>query len=520
MIDGKMLVKGYNPATGNHMGLTLGAAVTPTPNATTTTLTGTADNNYLGNPSGTGTAATINGDAGRDMIFGSGQGDIIDGGDDLLVGGKGNDHLEGGIGNDTYKYSTGDGFDTIVDTDGIGAIEINSTPLTGGNRADADGKVFKGTDALGVEHTYVFKSGDIKSGGDLVIDGKVLVKNYKAGQLGLTLNEHDQFSFTDSTATMQEGGQGRVTMAANSAFGVGDVIRIIGSGLNGLIDLMVGDVAYAQEADGSFLIPAAEGQKQMSFVVRQNGQITQNESVTFTAEVLATDANGVQSTVATSANSFTMNVADFTPPASTSVLDGTTGADYLDAYQSGTGAAATINGNAGRDEIFGSGTGDVIDGGADGDWIIGNGGADQINGGAGDDLITNVYGGSSIHAGDGNDIVAGNAYEAMTIGTTNTPVTRDAFWADLIQHWNNVGSTQFSLAANGNLYIWSGGGVPYNFNVSGNSSLGNGWTYQFSIAGGTFGAKYFHPTLALDFIGTETAFNDAANDEVHLSRAA
>ena len=71
--------------------------------------------------------------------------DVLDGGlnDDTLLGGSGNDTLIGGEGADRllggadydrYVYSSGQGRDTIVDSDGKGHIEWDGTMLTGGLR--------------------------------------------------------------------------------------------------------------------------------------------------------------------------------------------------------------------------------------------------------------------------------------------------------------------------------------------------------------------------------------------------
>ncbi len=476
-------------------------------------------------------AATLTGSDRADIMLGEGGADTLNGGagNDVLIGGKDADILKGGAGSDTYVYNPGDGLDTIIDSDaavnkiiiggnGLGSGELTGAGVTLSSR-DVNRQLYR-WDSIGGIQTFEFDglkktvtiSGAALGGAmDTItitgIDNVTALKDRFGIDLPLPLevsldvaatgNSYNNAAFTAAPASggVTEGQVATIEIEVNKSFKTGDKIKLTAQGSQGSYWDVLTDFLIPNAVAGEYLLEAPEGQNTLTIPIRHNGQVTQNESVVFKAEIISTDANGVQTTTAIS-NDFNLNIADVAPPASTSVLDGTTGADYLDAYQSGTGTAATINGNAGRDEIFGSGTGDVIDGGADGDWIIGNGGADQISGGAGDDLITNVYGGSTINAGDGNDIVAGNAYEAMTIGTTNTPVTRDAFWADLIQHWNNVGSTQFSLDANGNLNTWFGGGVPLNFNASGASSMGNGWSYEFSISGGTFGAKYFHPTLA------------------------
>lgn len=86
------------------------------------------------------------GSAGDNQLFGSPEGDRFYGmgGDDTLTGGQGEDYLEGGVGSDTYVYNFGDGFDTILDTDGLGNIVYRDEQgieytLTGGTRTSAGG---------------------------------------------------------------------------------------------------------------------------------------------------------------------------------------------------------------------------------------------------------------------------------------------------------------------------------------------------------------------------------------------
>lgn len=77
-----------------------------------------------------------------DFMLGGSSSDTLTGGDktDLLVGnagadtlkgGKGNDTLIGGQGTDTYVFNAGDGFDTVLDTDGSGVIKFGSIAATG-----------------------------------------------------------------------------------------------------------------------------------------------------------------------------------------------------------------------------------------------------------------------------------------------------------------------------------------------------------------------------------------------------
>ena len=73
---------------------------------------------------------TLEGGTGIDTLYGGTDNDILRGGGDAdtLEGGAGTDTLEGGAGADTYVYNyiggTGDGIDTITDTDGGNTIRI------------------------------------------------------------------------------------------------------------------------------------------------------------------------------------------------------------------------------------------------------------------------------------------------------------------------------------------------------------------------------------------------------------
>ena len=101
---------------------------------------GTADN-----ISGLGGTDTIFGYEGNDQLSGDIGDDILDGGtdndtllggagndtlrgssgDDILVGGLGNDTLTGGTGNDVYRFSLGDGQDTIYNNDSSGSCRCS-----------------------------------------------------------------------------------------------------------------------------------------------------------------------------------------------------------------------------------------------------------------------------------------------------------------------------------------------------------------------------------------------------------
>ena len=117
---------------------------------------------------------TLEGGAGEDALFG---GDNAD----TLIGGEGNDKLAGGAGNDTYYYNNGDGNDTILDSDGLGAVTFNAMLLTGGLRL--------ATDPQNTWHSADGAITYVKQGADLLVNNTVTIEafDFAAGELGITL---------------------------------------------------------------------------------------------------------------------------------------------------------------------------------------------------------------------------------------------------------------------------------------------------------------------------------------------
>ncbi len=119
---------------------------------------------------------------GDDFLDGQGGSDYLEGGlgDDRLRGGEGDDELAGGIGFDTYEYEAGDGFDTILDPDGMGRIQYSGRTLSGGTKI-ADG-VYQ--DEFDVEYFLL----DEGAGSTvLLINGDIYVEGFFGGMLGISL---------------------------------------------------------------------------------------------------------------------------------------------------------------------------------------------------------------------------------------------------------------------------------------------------------------------------------------------
>ncbi|MDK9705275.1 MAG: putative Ig domain-containing protein, partial [Sulfuritalea sp.] len=122
---------------------------------------------------GTGDDGLVGG-SGVDLLIGNG-------GADLLQGKAGNDFLLGGKGEDTYVYMTGDGLDTILDTEGQNTLAVDGDILDGGTQY-GDALVHRSSDG---KHLYVRVAADT-----LLIDGNIVIRDYASGgSFGLIMTD-------------------------------------------------------------------------------------------------------------------------------------------------------------------------------------------------------------------------------------------------------------------------------------------------------------------------------------------
>lgn len=131
-------------------------------------------------------------DAGADALIGGGVEDHLYGGDgdDTLQGNRGNDYLEGGSGNDTYVWNTGDGFDTILDTDGIGRLVVNGVLVSGAIQVSANDYI-----SADKKLSMHFESNP-GSAGVLIVNGNIRINDFEDGEFGIDLgNDGDASQF-------------------------------------------------------------------------------------------------------------------------------------------------------------------------------------------------------------------------------------------------------------------------------------------------------------------------------------
>ncbi|HUW25975.1 MAG TPA: putative Ig domain-containing protein [Gallionella sp.] len=178
---------------------------------------------------------TISGGSQNDRLYGMGGDDTLNGGDgqDYIEGNAGDDTLTGGVGNDTLvggagldTYHVGDGLDTILDSDGQGRIYLGADLLNGGESKDG-GHIWQSSDG---KHTYAFISGDptAAEGATLVVDDKLTIKHFHAGDLGLTLNVATTAQPSSTTTYIGSSGMDWVTFSGylndNTLYGNNQVV--------------------------------------------------------------------------------------------------------------------------------------------------------------------------------------------------------------------------------------------------------------------------------------------------------
>ncbi|HBU28883.1 MAG TPA: hypothetical protein DEB56_03775 [Thiobacillus sp.] len=354
----------------------------------------------------------------RIVVFGSQNADAMTGQDksdflyggasaDTLTGNGGNDYMEGGSGFDTYVISAGDGFDTILDTDGTGVIKLVGVLAKGSATAGLDPAKWKqlGADLwVDTQNGITYRKVIVDGESQLLIhkgDSNVLVKGWSDSELGITLgagsapvspvttrtysgDQHAPLKSDGSyewsaTAWLTDGTLAGGVAEANFndvIYGSAGADRMDGLGGNDALDGGAG-TDRIDGGDGDDLIGGGAGSDLIY------GGI--GNDVILSATGLAAPGRSKPSDV-------------WTPPAGTTVwTKGSTWGVYQNAggfTLSGGGsltqddAPDVIYAGDGNDHATGGRGDDFIDGGIGNDTLWGNGGNDIIDGGAGDDLIT------------------------------------------------------------------------------------------------------------------------------------
>ncbi len=398
------------------------------------------------------------GDDADNTLQGANQQDRLYGGagNDILQGNVGDDRLEGGRGIDTYKYHTGDGFDSILDTDGLGIVEVNGTELTGG-RIQGNG-VWRSDDK---KHVYFFE-GDLATGGTLVVDGVARIEHFRQGDLGITLEVEveEPYPVLPDTYHGTEASEwlwlGDVLRTLSPPTDYEESISIYADNGNDAISAALGS-DFIQGGQGNDFINAYTGSDSVQagtgndVVFTGSGEDTVDGGpgndvvITSHHRTFATSATlswgkivwadigsrfevDVRPDVYAGEDSLEFLYTVMTPQSS---LDGESinaGWDYTYSPVQGSemGLITYIHRSSGQTEEFELGfnlfpqeedtSKNIITGGEGNDFLAGAWGDDVLHGGVGDDRLAGGAGSDSIVGGDHRDILLGQADDDFLYG--------------------------------------------------------------------------------------------------------
>jgi Ca2+-binding RTX toxin-like protein len=406
---------------------------------------------------GQGFADRLYGGAGIDTLNGKGGNDYLEGGagGDTLDGGEGADTLRGGADNDTYSFTDAFGKDIVLDSDGLGSIQIDGqtigTAKGAGKRNVWVAEVSPGQ-YVGMA---VYDDQSSATGKKLVItradstDNTITINNFdldkaqgSEGYLGIKLDPTQRLALVQGTGSDVGASTSNVwadnTFKASSLDGQSsDVVEANGKSFNiylaqaahaGDTLTLSLDGALASEfkaridgvivdADGA-VITLAEGQTSVSFSLLEDGEITADMAGSISASYAGTDPNNSQTA---ESNTWALNLQDTGEIARTYTGDQrgpitvnlATGVESYDWSPTSWANDGTLIGGEAEpdfaDVIYARSGNDKIDGKGGNDALSGGAGNDQIDGGEGDDMIAGGAGSDSIKGGAGNDFISSSA---------------------------------------------------------------------------------------------------------------
>jgi Ca2+-binding RTX toxin-like protein len=391
--------------TRDDSGITVGNVEQVTfDNGTTWSLTGGLHlytDTYYNSAYGTSFADTIEGREAGDTIRGFG-------GDDVLIGHAGSDTLYGGLGDDTYRFSVGDGSDTIVENTGEGNDTI---VLQGIDPAD----VKMWTDNSGYLHIDYSASDSVR-----IINGA-----YNSAT-GVTVGDVEQVRFDDGTTWDLTGGlhiysdtyyhNAYGTVYADTIEGreTGDTLRAF-DGNDTLAGHAGNDSLYGGLGDDTYNFSAGDGADYVYDYAGEGADVIALHGINDTDVHSWTDQNGYLHLSYTATDQITVVGAKDSSGAS--LVGG-----YVEqvSFDDGTVWDLTnglhlVNNDTSR-TLYGTEYNDIIEDGSAGNTINGYDGNDVLTGGAGNDSLHGDAGDDAYNfsAGDGaNDYV----YESLNQGT-------------------------------------------------------------------------------------------------------
>lgn len=336
-----------------------------------TIIGGTGDDSIAGNEDddslfGGDGSDSLYGELGNDFVSGGAGDDTVEGneGDDTLYGGDGNDWLRGSYDNDILYGGAGDdylwggwGDDTFVIENGFGndTVDAEGVAETNGDTLDLSAV----TDALTIDLTHIDP------------------------EIGTVTDGTDTLSFNEIETIVLGSGRDTLILADGSGLDQVSGFNLTDSGDGTTVDQL--DVSGLTDLNGA---PVNTG----DVVVSDDG--AGNAVLTF--------PNGEALTllgVAPAAVSSPAVLAAMGIPAPDYVIDGTAGADSIDASYIGDPDGDMVDNSDAAD----ASQDDVVNAGAGNDTVITGTGDDSVLGGTGDDSLVGGTGADTLAGEDGDD---------------------------------------------------------------------------------------------------------------------
>jgi len=387
---------------------------------------------------GNGGNDVLRGGAGGDNLQGNAGSDQLDGGDDndTLDGGAESDMLSGGAGLDKYVFTGDFGNDVIVDSDGSGQIEVDGQALLAQDAKKVSANTYKDKST-----GWTLFKGDVQTDGSatLVIskegarNSSITVRNWKSGQMGITLNENIDVESPNGLKTLfgdQFANNSDVfnvsfdSPISNSSPPSYTAYKILG--LNET-DALGGGMSndWLDGGEGDDLITGGAGQDTLLGGLGNDAIFSSYVQITARIDAAAIEIDPGYVVVMYGKNRWLIQKKEGSATWGTYWVE----QSHLVIDKNGD----LIDGGMGRDTILGSNFSDSIDGGGNDDTIAGWGGNDMISGGDGADSIsgdtrnqvafsywrfddTPEDGNDAIDGGNGNDTIYGEGGKDTLFG--------------------------------------------------------------------------------------------------------
>ncbi len=351
----------------------------------------------------------IFGESGNDTLIGNAGDDVIYGGqgNDTITGGQDDDYLLGGQGNDIYVVNSGDGNDTIEDSEGFNKLIIDGKAVNVGIRR-ADNEEYKSLDgSLTFSH-----NGDLTITVTASPEQVITIKDFTPGDFGILL-----LDYPDPITTHEIYGDHYYKDVDDRVdapeWGVIGTDPNTGDPINGYIRKSPGATGSADPFAASYI---------------KDGE---------TVKIYPDSLSGFYPTIFDPSGIYPTEAHYY-------YSNGEGGAGV--AYQLDYANNPVVDLSRPRDGRY-----DILYGGADNDLIVSGDGDDIITAGAGDDIIRagetidEVYFSDYdiVKGEDGNDVIEGGAQSDLLLGGKDN----DLIFADKASDLYNIFSPDFPTSA-------------------------------------------------------------------------